>query len=109
VSLAVVLADKFELGLNTGVSAVRNESGSRYHAEWLASASLSYALSETIGTYYEIAGRFGTQNPLGDIVVLGTGVTCKLGRNLQLDGGVNFGITDAADRVNLFVGVTARF
>jgi len=106
---AVVLTDKFELGLNTGVSAVRNEGGASYRAEWLASASLSYALSETIGTYYEIAGRFGTQNPLGDIVVLGTGVTYRLGRNLQLDGGVNFGVTNAADRINPFVGVTARF
>ena len=29
--------------------------------------------------------------------------------NLQLDAGVNFGVTSAADRVNPFVGVSTRF
>lgn len=106
---ALKLTDKFGLGLNTGVNFVKNDDTSSYRSEWLGSASLSYEWSENLGTYYEVAGRAGTQNPLGDVVVLATGFTYKLSKNLQLDGGVNFGVTRAADRINPFVGITMRY
>jgi outer membrane putative beta-barrel porin/alpha-amylase len=109
VPFAIVLSDKFGLGVNAGVSAVHDETGPRYHPEWIASASLSYSWSEALGTYYEIGGRFGLDDPRGDIVFVGTGVTYKLSKNLQLDAGINFGLTDAADRINPFVGISARF
>ncbi len=56
-----------------------------------------------------MAARFGSNDPRGDVVVLGTGVTYKLRKNLQLDAGVNVGVTPAADRINPFVGVSTRF
>jgi hypothetical protein len=37
------------------------------------------------------------------------GLTYGLTKNLQLDGGVNIGLTKSADNVNLFVGVSRRF
>jgi hypothetical protein len=106
---AVKLTDKFGLGLNTGVHAVKNSDSSGHHAEWLGSASLAYEWTENLGSYYEIAARAGTRNPLGETVVLATGLTYKLNKNLQLDAGVNFGVTRAADRINPFFGVTTRF
>ena len=36
-------------------------------------------------------------------------MTYTVTENLQLDAGVNFGVTSAADRVNPFVGVSTRF
>jgi outer membrane autotransporter protein len=80
-----------------------------YPAEYLASASLSYEWTEKLGTYYEVAGRFNTGDPRGDAVVLGTGVTYQLNKNMQLDAGVNVGVTPAADRINPFVGLAVRF
>ena len=80
-----------------------------YHMEYLASASLSYEWNNKFGTYYEVAGRFNTQDPRGDVVALGTGFTYKLRKDLQLDAGVNFGVTPASDRINQFVGLSARF
>ena len=106
---AVKLSDRFGLGLNTGVGIVKNDDTSSYRTEWLGSASLAYEWSDNFGTYYEVAGRAGTRNPLGDIVVLATGFTYKLHKNLQLDAGVNVGVTRAADRFNPFVGVTIRY
>jgi long-subunit fatty acid transport protein len=41
--------------------------------------------------------------------VLGTGVAYRLSKNLQLDAGINFGATPAADRINPFVGLSVRF
>ncbi|MGE0743799.1 MAG: transporter [Rhodospirillales bacterium] len=107
--LAIVLPADFGLGLNAG--AVRTKAGesSRYHMEYLLSASLAYAWSEALGTYYEVAARLNVDSPDGDAVVLATGLTYKLGDNLQLDMGVNVGVTAGSDRVNPFVGVSRRF
>lgn len=106
---AVKLSEKWSLGVNGGFHIVRNEDTPGTHTEWLSSASASYEWTDALSTYYEIAGRFETQDPRGDIGILATGFTYKLGKNLQLDGGVNFGITKAADRINPFVGISARF
>jgi Putative MetA-pathway of phenol degradation len=109
VPLAIKLSEKWEVALNGGLVHLREEAESRYHTEYLASTSFSYEWSEKFSTYYEIAGRFNTENRPGDPVVLGTGFTYKLNKNVQLDAGINFGVTPAADRINPFVGWSARF
>jgi hypothetical protein len=108
VPLAIKLTDKFGLGLNAGIAYIKSDEATGYHAEYMSSASLSYEWSEKLGTYYEIGARFHTEDPRGDVVVLGTGFTYKLGKNVQLDAGVNFGVTSAADRINPFVGLSTR-
>jgi hypothetical protein len=109
VPLATKLTDKVGLGVNGGVAWLREDVATVYHAEYLASASLAYEWSEKLGTYYEVAARLNTEDPRGDVVVLATGFTYKLRKDLQLDAGVNVGVTRAADRVNPFVGVSKRF
>lgn len=107
VPLAINLPNNFGLGLNVGTVFLKDDGSSGYHAEYLTSASLAYSWNDKLGTYYEIAAQFG--GATGDVVVLGTGVTYKLGKNVQLDAGVNFGVTSAADRINPFVGLSTRF
>jgi outer membrane putative beta-barrel porin/alpha-amylase len=109
VPYAVKLTDKLGLGINAGVSWLKDDAASDYHAEYLASASLGVEWSEKLGTYYEVAGRFNTDDPRGDAVILGTGVTYRLSKNVQLDAGVNVGVSSAADRFNPFVGLAVRF
>lgn len=114
VPFTVKLSEKWNLGVTGGFAVVRNdipEPGVRpgTHTEWLGTASFGYEWTEKLGTYYEIAARFHTTDPRGDVAVFGTGFTYKLTKNVQLDGGVNFGITRAADKINPFVGVSARF
>jgi hypothetical protein len=106
---AVKLTKELGLGLNAGVHWLREDAASRYHPEYLASASLSYEWNDKLGTFYEVIARLHTEDPRGDVVYLATGFTYKLGKNLQLDAGVNVGVTSAADRVNPFVGVSRRF
>jgi outer membrane putative beta-barrel porin/alpha-amylase len=57
VPLAVKLSEKWEVALNGGLVHLKEGAESRYHTEYLASASFSYEWSEKFGTYYEIAGR----------------------------------------------------
>ena len=109
VPLALALPHKFGLGLNGGVVWVRRDATTGYHAEYLASASLAHEWTEKLGTYYEVAATLDTDDPRGDIVVLGTGITYAATDNIQLDAGVNVGVTSAADRINPFVGLSTRF
>jgi hypothetical protein len=109
VPFAIALPQGFGLGINGGVTATKDGDGSGYHAEYLATAALSQEWNDQWGTYYEIATILGTDDPRGDILLLGTGFTFLMNPNLQLDGGVNFGVTSASDRINPFVGITSRF
>jgi len=109
VPYAVKLSDKVGLGINAGVSWLKDDADADYRSEYMASASVGVEWSETLGTYYEVAGRFNIDDPRGDAVVLGTGVTYRLSKNVQLDAGVNIGVTPAADRLNPFVGLAVRF
>ena len=57
---AVKLSDKFGLGLNAGVHVVRNDDTPGHHAEYLASASLSYEW--TRGAEHLLRGRGALQH-----------------------------------------------
>lgn len=109
VPFAVRLSDRLGLGLNGGVHALKRGPASGYHVEWLGSASLSYEWTPRFGSYVEVAARLNTGDPRGDAVLIGAGLTYKVHRNLQLDAGINFGATPAADRINPFVGLSVRF
>ncbi len=110
VPFAIKLTDKADLGLMTQVEAIRNEVGRGYHFEYLNTASVSYELTDKLGAYGEVAARFGKQGgPGGAAVTLGTGLLFRVAHDVQVDVGVNVGITKAADRINPFVGISKRF
>ena len=105
----VQLSHMFALELNDGVLYLRDDLASTHHTEFLTTANLEVEWTENVVTYYEVVAQLGRTDPLGDIVFFGTGVQYLLNKNLQLDGGVNLGITPAAARINPFVGISARF
>jgi hypothetical protein len=107
VPYAVKLSEKLELAMNAGVAWAKTEGSGGYQPSYIASASLGHEWTEKLSTYYEVAARFNTDG--GDEVVLGAGITYRLSKNVQLDAGVNFGVTPAADRFNPFVGLSMRF
>ena len=108
VPFALQLPLGFGIGFNAGAAFVKDDEGSGYHAEATGSAALAYTWGERLGTYYEIATVLGRDDPRGDILLLGTGFTYAIGQNVQLDGGINFGVTSASDRIAPFVGMTWR-
>jgi hypothetical protein len=109
VPFAIKLSDKAELEMMTEYDFIHDEGGSGYHVEYLNSASLSYDWTEKLSTYYELATLFGTQDPLGGIVTLDTGVLYKFGHDWCFDVGANFGVTRASDRADTTVGLSKRF
>lgn len=109
VPVAFALPAGFGLGSNFGLFAIQDEDGEGYHTEYIATSALSYDWTDKFGTYVEVVGLFGVDDPRGDIVQLGTGWTYALTDDVQLDGGINIGLTDASDRYNPFVGLSMRF
>ncbi len=105
--LAIELSDKFGLGMMATLESIPDEEGGGRHLESQATISLAVEWNDRLGTYYELAARFGGED--GDALVAGTGLTYALGPNAQLDAGVNFGLTDAADRFSPFVGLAVRY
>ncbi len=107
--LAIALPNNFGFGINAGAVWVKDSGASGYHAEYIVTASLAYEWNDDFGTYWEIAATLNNDDRRGDEVILATGITYSVTDNLQLDAGVNFGVTEASDRVNPFVGVSRRF
>jgi hypothetical protein len=109
VPFAIKLSEKAELEMMTEYDIVHDEEDSGYHVEYLNSGSLSYDWTEKLSTYFEVATLFGTQDPLGGIVTLDTGLLYKFGHDWQFDVGCNVGVTRASDRIDAFTGLSKRF
>ena len=105
---AIMFSEKVELEVMSEIDLAKNEEGSGYHAEYFNTASLSYEWTPKISTYLEVATLYGNEGPSG-IVNLGVGVWYYINENLVLDFGSNFGVTEAADRINPWIGISKRF
>lgn len=106
---AVKFNNTFNLGINANAFYTKDSGSSDYYAVYMLSASLGQVWTEKFGTYYEVIAGFDRSDPLGEAVLLGGGITYKVTPNVQIDGGVNLGVTPAAPRINPFVGLTTRF
>ena len=105
---AIKLSETFDITMNAGVAAIHDDDGAGYHPQYIASASLGHDWTEQLSTYYEVYAELAPDSNL-DVVLLSTGVTYQVTKNVQLDSGVNVGVTPAADRFNPFVGASFRF
>ena len=107
--LAMKLSARTELELMTEYDIVKDEEGSGYHVEYFNSGSYEYEWTSKVSTYFEVATLFGTEDPNGGIVQLGMGLLYQPKENVQIDAGLNVGVTRASDVINPFVGITRRF
>lgn len=82
--------------------------GSGYHVEYLNTFELSYSISERFGSYVEFYAQVSQEANVPWVGTVDTGLTFAATDNLQLDLGVNLGVTRAADDVNPFIGFTWR-
>lgn len=103
----LALGGRFHLGANVGALARREDLDGGYAAVVLASASLGAEWTERWGTYHELSSELNTRE--GQRASLNNGFTFKPRPDLQLDAGVNLGLTRATDRVTVFFGASARF
>jgi hypothetical protein len=104
--LALADAGGWGIGMMTEVDVVRNASDTGYATDWMNTVTFSRDLTGNIGCYLELATTL-TRGP--DLASFDCGVTYGVTRNVQLDAGVNLGLTKATEDITIFTGLSVRF
>ena len=115
-NLGVILPFQVDLGAGWGLSSmlefdVAHESAATpRRVAMIGSASLGRGITGPLAFYVEVYGgtiladASAAWEATGDV-----GLTLGLGRNMQLDAGLNLGFTRVAEDVNPFLGLAVRF
>ncbi len=109
VPLAIKLPCDWQMGLMTEFDFNEDSSGGDHHIEFINSVTLSHAIVGDVNGYAEFFSAVSTEHESEWIGTVDLGLTYGLTDNIQLDAGVNLGVTRSADDVNPFVGVSWRF
>lgn len=108
VPLAIELSSAVGLGLMAQLNVLK-DSSANYSAEWVASATAGIDLTEELGLYVELFASEFEDVSEETVATFDMGFTYALTEDLQLDTGINIGITSAADDVQTFLGVSKRW
>jgi hypothetical protein len=107
--LEIKLADDWDLGMMTEVDVRQDSTGSGYHAESINTITVAHTIVGTLEGYVEFFSQVSGEANADWIGTFDVGATYKFTPNVQLDAGVNLGLTRSADDVNPFVGLTVRY
>jgi hypothetical protein len=103
--LALTLPGEWDLGLMTGGDWIRQGADGR-RARWINTATLGHDLTRTLSAYAELTSDAGRGS---HVATFDLGMAWKVNPNLQWDAGVNLGLSEAADDLHLFAGVSRRY
>lgn len=106
---ATQLSDGWGLGLMAEVDWVYDQDDGDYDTEFVHTAVLGHDIMGSLGGYVEYIGIISGDGDSDYQALIGTGLTYALSADVVLDIGATFGLTKAAEDVNVFAGVTVRF
>ncbi len=107
--LAVALTEDVGLGLMAEFDMIRSEADDRYVVDFIHSAAIGRALAGDLGGFIEYAGAVsldGGERYRGSLI---TGLTYAVTPDAQLDAGIRIGLTEAAEDLGLFAGLSLRY
>jgi hypothetical protein len=110
VPLSFALPEDFTLVFDPEIDILRNEADYGRHANFQMLANVSHALSETVTGYVELWGQ-ADNDPASPTkqASLDLSAAWIVRPNLQLDMGINIGLTPATPKAQPFIGVSQRF
>jgi len=106
---ALELAAGWSMGLMTQFDFVHDGNGSGYHPEFLNSVTFGHDIIGNLAAYAEFFSSVSTESGSDWIGTIDVGLAYGLTKDIQLDGGLNIGVTRAADDINPFIGISWRF
>ena len=109
IPLAVSLPAGWGMGLMTQFDMVRDGDDSGYHPEFVNTITFSRDIVGRLGGYVEFFSSVSTERGSEWVGTVDLGLTYALTEDIQLDAGVNIGVTRAADDWNPFLGMSWRF
>ena len=107
--LEVKLPGDFDMGLETAVSILQDDSDSRYHEDFINSITFGHGLIGKLDGYLEFFSDISTERHSDWVGTVDVGLEYAATENVQFDCGCNVGVTRGADNANPFAGITVRF
>ena len=107
--LAVELPAGWSMGVMTEFDFIRNGGRDGHHAEYINSITFGHDIIGKLGSYLEFFSVVSTQRHSAWQGTFDVGLTYGLTDNVQLDAGVNIGLTRSAQDINPFAGLSFRF
>ena len=107
--LAVSLPDEFSLGLMAELDFLRSEDDDRYVVDSVHTATVSRSLIGELGGFVEYAGFLNFNGDTNYRGYFNSGLTYGVTPDIQLDCGVRLGLTEAADDLGIFAGISVRY
>jgi hypothetical protein len=106
--LLIRLPDEWEIGTEIEADHARNSGRGGYHQEVVNSVTVGHDVGKFSG-YVELFSSVSNEPHAGWVATFNCGASYLLTRNVQLDAGVNIGLTKAADDLNPFIGLSVRY
>jgi hypothetical protein len=109
VPFALSLPSDWNMGAMLQWNRAKNEADDAFHHEWVSSITFGHDLIGDLAGYAEFWNLSSTESGSTWTATLDFGLTYEIVKNVQLDAGMNIGVTDSADDLNPFLGISALF
>jgi len=106
---AMDLPADWGFGAQAEVDHLQNSNGSDYHQEFSNTVTVSHDIVGKLAGYMELFSNVSNESGAKWIATFDFGFTYAITRDIQLDAGMNIGLTDAADDLNPFIGLSMRY
>lgn len=108
VPFSIELPLEIGLGFMVQYDYIKNESDNNYHSEFVTSFALGKDINDKLGAYVEIFSQSSNEKGAEWVSTLDGGITYSINEDIQLDCGINWGLTEASDKFNPFLGLSFR-
>jgi hypothetical protein len=109
VPLAVELPKGWGMSVMTQFDYIRDEAGRGHHPEFVNTITFGHQIIGNLNGYVEFFSAVSTERGSDWIGTVDAGLTYGLTEDIQLDAGINIGVTKSADDWNPFLGISWRF
>jgi len=106
--LGLQLPADFATGFMVETDAVKNELDSDYHFELLTTWTVGHPIVGPLSAYVETFGVYSTEVGSDYALSMDGGLTFLVTEFVQLDAGVVGGLTEAADDLSVFSGLSFK-
>ena len=107
--LAVELPLGWSMGVMTEFDFMQDANGGGHHSEFINTITFGHDIVGRLSGYVEFFSQVISQQDAPWIGTADLGLTYRFTDDLQLDAGVNIGVTPSAEDVNPFIGLSFRF
>ena len=109
IPLAVELPWGWGMGIMPEVDIVADDTGDDHTVDFIHTITFGHDIVGPLAGYIEFFSQVSAEGHYDWIGTVDLGLTYAVTANVQLDAGVNIGVTDSAEDINPFLGLSWRY